>query len=408
MGLGCLPLTTGKGMSTNSRLQDKLHVAVVGAGAFGVWTALHLLRKGVRVTLLDAWGPGNSRSSSGGETRVIRSVYGPDRIYVQWVKRSFELWKENQSRLKTDLYHQTGLLWMFRGDDAYAKQSLPIVNDLGFRVEPLASAEARRRYPQINFDKITSLYYEFEAGYLMARRACQVVSARFREEGGSYRQAAVKLGPIRSQAMQDILLSDGTHLVADRYVFACGPWLGQLLPDILAKRIQPTRQDVFFFGTPAGDDSFHASNMPVWVDFGERLVYGIPGNEHRGFKVADDTRGQPFDPSDGDRTPSQEALGKARDFLALRFPRLRTAPLLESRVCQYENSPDGHLVIDQHPEARNVWLAGGGSGHGFKLSPALGEYLTGQILGAAPFEPFFALKRLSTPSKSKTQFEKSK
>ena len=55
----------------------KSGIVVVGAGAFGGWTALHLLRRGEQVTLIDAWGPGNSRASSGGETRIIRGTYGP-------------------------------------------------------------------------------------------------------------------------------------------------------------------------------------------------------------------------------------------------------------------------------------------------------------------------------------------
>src|SRR3954471_17951837 len=88
------------------------HVAVIGAGAFGGWTALHLLRRGARVTLLDAWGPGNARASSGGETRVIRATYGPDRIYVQMVARSLQLWRENETRWRKPLYHRTGVLWM--------------------------------------------------------------------------------------------------------------------------------------------------------------------------------------------------------------------------------------------------------------------------------------------------------
>ena len=116
-------------------------IVVVGAGAFGGWTALQLRQKGADVTLLDAWGPGNSRASSGGETRVIRAIYGADRVYVEMVKRSYELWEA----LDPSLYVETGALWMHRGDDAYVRSALPILQDLGFIVDKFTVSEAARR-----------------------------------------------------------------------------------------------------------------------------------------------------------------------------------------------------------------------------------------------------------------------
>jgi glycine/D-amino acid oxidase-like deaminating enzyme len=191
-----------------------------------------------------------------------------------------------------------------------------------------------------------------------------------------------------------VRLGDGGRLSADAYVFACGPWLGRLFPDVIGTRVRPTRQEVFYFGTPGGDDQFLESRLPVWVESGDRFMYGIPGNNYRGFKVADDARGPEFDPSDGDRTPSPELARDSRKYLARRFPALANAPLLGAEVCQYENSPDGHFIIDRHPAMPRVWIAGGGSGHGFKMGPALGEMLAKQVLDDGPADPFFGLARL--------------
>ena len=135
--------------------------------------------------------------------------------------------------------------------------------------------------------------------------------------------------------------------------------------------------------------------FPVWIDRGEQIFYGVPGNQWRGFKLADDTRGAPFDPTSGERVASAEGLRAAREYLGYRFPALKGSPLLESRVCQYENSPDQHLIVDRHPDAANVWLVGGGSGHGFKHGPALGELVAANVLGEKPAEPFFALARFT-------------
>jgi len=131
----------------------------------------------------------------------------------------------------------------------------------------------------------------------------------------------------------------------------------------------------------------------VWADFRERLIYGIPGNAHRGFKIADDTAGPLFDPTTGDRRNSPAAIEAARAFLRIRFPALGEAPLLGGEVCQYESSPDAHFIIDRHPSAPNVWIAGGGSGHGFKMGPALGEMLADLILTEGQPDPRFRLAR---------------
>lgn len=363
------------------------HVAVVGAGAFGSWTALRLRERGCRVTLIDAWGPGNARASSGGETRILRGIYGPDRIYVQWVARSLDAWREAERAWNVRLYQPTGALWMCSpGQDAYVRSSLPLLAESGLTADEIGLDEARRRFPRISFEGISTVFFEETAGYLMARRACRAVA----EAAGGFRQAAVAVQGNR-------ILVDGSVLEADSFVFACGPWLNTLFPDSIGDRVRPTRQEVFFFGTPAG-----WRELPVWVELGERNVYGIPGNDHRGFKIADDTRGEPFDPTSGERLPTREGLERARRHLAFRFPGLAGAPLLEARVCQYENSPDGHLLIDRHPGFSNLWIVGGGSGHGFKLGPAVGEHAAALVLGEAEPLPLFRLDR--PVSVVKTQF----
>ena len=194
--------------------------------------------------------------------------------------------------------------------------------------------------------------------------------------------------------MAHIALGDGSRRSGDVYVFACGPWLGALFPDVLGRRIRATKQDVMYFGPPAGDRSFDVGTLPVWVNFGERLIYGIPGNERRGFKVADDTLGRDVDPTTLERTLDTTSVTRARDLLRRRFPTLARAPLVHAEVCQYESTPDGHFLIDWHPAAANVLLLGGGSGHGFKMGPAIGEMAARMVLDKVPPVPMFAYQRL--------------
>jgi sarcosine oxidase len=386
-----LKQSENRGASTN--VKAKTHIAVIGAGAFGGWTALHLLRRGAKVTLLDAWGPGNSRASSGGETRVIRGTYGPNQPYTKMAARAAQLWKENEQRWNLKLLHQTGVLWMVTaGDDHFERESLPLLRGAGIAYQELSVQEMAARWPQINLEAVHWGIYEPEGGFLTARVACQAVLEGFLAEGGEYRQVAAL--PRDLDGKRDSLsLSDGSKLEADQYVFACGPWLGKLFPEAVGNRIRATKQDVFFFGTPAGDDRFTEEKMPVWADHRDRFIYGIPGNQGRGFKVADDTRGPEFDPTTGDRTVSTEGLKAIRDYIAFRFPALKDAPLLESRVCQYENTPDNNFIIDRHPRHENVWLLGGGSGHGFKHGPALGEMVAGLVMEHKDPDVLFRLSR---------------
>ena len=376
-------------------MKRRIHVAVIGAGAFGGWTALYLLRGGARVTLIDAWEPGHSRASSGGETRVIRGTYGPAQPYTELAARALKLWRVNERRWKQQFLHRTGVLWMAaNGDDAWERGSLEALKEARIPHQRLSARELARRWPQINFEGVEWSVFEPDSGFLMARSACMGIVDGFVAEGGAYRQAAVLAQDLESGRSQTLALSDGSQLRADRYVFACGPWMSQLFPATIGRRIQSTKQDVFFFGPPPGDSRFDDQHLPVWADHRGRFMYGIPGNQGRGFKVADDTRGPEFDPTTGERTINPERLRHARQYMAFRFPGMKNAPLVETRVCQYEQTPDNHFIVDRHPAAAHFWLLGGGSGHGFKHGPALGELVANCVLKEKDAHPCWRLGRL--------------
>ena len=374
-------------------------IAVIGAGAFGSWIAWHLGRGGRSVLLADAWAPAHSRSSSGGESRVIRMGYGADALYTSMARRSFALWQELFHRTGQPLFHRTGVLWIARESDPHSEANRATLRSCGVPIEIIPGDELARRYPQMRVtDPRTFGILEPQSGALMARRAVAAVVAEAVKDGVTYVTEAVR-PPAGSRRVESLETVSGNPIHADVYVFACGPWLPKIFPDLLSRRIYPTRQEVFFFAQPAGDDRFTASRLPVWIDFTDpRGPYGFPDLEGRGFKLAFDRHGAPFDPDDGDRCVSSQSVSDARQFLADRFPALREAPLAECRVCQYENTSNGDFLIDRHPHMENVWLAGGGSGHGFKHGPAVGEYVCARVVEGGAVEPRFSLA-----SKQQTQ-----
>lgn len=370
-------------------------VAVVGAGVFGAWTAYRLQQSGRKVVLVDGYGPANSRASSGGESRVIRMGYGADEIYTRSAMRSLTLWQEFFTLTNEQLFHPTGVLWMARDGDAYVSKTLETLRASSVHVERWSRAEIVERYPQIEFGPVSWAIFEPASGVLMARRAVQLVVQEAVRNGLSLMHEAALTPPSASPTharLEAISTASGERVRAESFVFACGPWLPKLFPELLQDLIHPTRQEVFFFGAPAGDRRFAPPQMPVWLDFQE-LIYAVPDLEGRGFKVAIDRHGPTCDPDTIDRVVNAEGIREVRDYLARRVPALKDAPLLETRVCQYENTSNGDFLIDRHPLIENVWLVGGGSGHGFKHGPAVGEYVTQRITGDVkqPVEKRFAL-----------------
>ncbi len=361
----------------------------MGAGVFGSWCAHFLRQTGARVLLAEQYAPGHSRSSSGGESRIIRMGYGTDEIYTRMSLRSLDLWRRLFARAGEDLFVPTGVLWLARSGDGYAARTEETLRRVGVAIEHLEPVELRTRYPQINFDGIDWALWEPGSGVLLARRAvaaavkqCVTAGVEFRTlEIAPFGGAGKFRGGLRTAA--------GEKISAGAFVFCCGPWLPELFPELLAERMFITRQEVFFFGTPAGNSGYQPQGFPTWLEMSAGM-YGMPDIEGRGAKVALDLHGAPFDPDTGERTPSPQAYSAARNYLARRFPQLGDAPLVEARVCQYENTSNGDFLIDRHPDY-NVWLVGGGSGHGFKHGPAVGEYVADLLHGHRAPEPRFSL-----------------
>ena len=387
--LAALPLASAANVSPT----PSWDTIVVGAGVFGAWTAWQLQQRGQRVLLVDAYGPAHARASSGGESRMTRGSYGPDEIYTRMAYASLAQWKWLSARSGLPVFHGLGVLFFFGQREKYVDDTLAVHAKLGLPTRTLDRAELMRRWPQARWDDVALGLFEPEFGALMARRAVQTLVQEFVSGGGKLRIGEVIRPEERDAPLDAVVLATGERLHSERIVFACGAWLPKLFPAELGGRIFPTRQEVFFFAPAPGDDRFLPGNFPGWADFNTGdIYYGFPDLEARGFKIAHDQHGPAIDPDAGDRIASAEGLADVRGYLARRFPALAGRPLAEARVCQYENSANGDLLIDRHPSLRNVWLVGAGSGHGFKHGPEVGRMAAELVLaGTAATEPRFSL-----------------
>jgi len=368
------------------------HVAVVGAGVFGAWTAHHLQQQGHKVTLIDAWGAAHSRASSGGESRMTRAGYGRDAIYTRMATDSLSQWKALSDISGLPIFINSGVIFFSAVRDDYFEGSIEVHRKLGLPLEALNRQEMARRFPMIDFDGIDIGLFEPAFGALMARRSVLTLVDRFVKAGGTYMKGFVEPPSRDAARLNQLRLSSGDRIAADRFVFAAGPWFPKLFPQVIGPRILPTRQEVFYFATPPGDRRFLPGMMPGWADFnGGDIFYGFPDLETRGVKFAHDQHGVEVDPDTQSRRSTGAALGEIIAFRDRRFPALRNAPLIGAEVCQYENSSSGDFLIDLHPDWPNVLLVGGGSGHGFKHGPEVGRYSAGRLFGSAKPEPRFSL-----------------
>lgn len=377
-------------------------VIVIGAGAFGGWTAFYLRQMGARVTLLDAYGPGNARASSGGETRLLRADYGTQELYTRLALRAFPLWQRWQQEWGARLLLPSGRLLMATpaGMENLKERQARLARH-NFKTEILSQAELKYRWPQINSEDIGGGIYDTASGILKAREACRVVAEQFQKAGGTFKIAQAMPGRAVNGEMQELKLSSGEAMRAAIYVFACGPWLRKVFPSLLGNRLRTPRRDVFFIGTPPGDDRFSWQRMPSWgfggpaddPDFSK--WYGFPSVDERGLKACPVDDGNQIDPDTDERIVNPYQLKRAHDYIGGRFPALRNQPIAETRVCQTENTIDDHFIVTPHPEMKNVWIAGGGSGHGFKHGPAFGQYLANRLLGRGSdpdFDQAFTIK----------------
>ena len=273
------------------------NIVVIGAGAWGSWTAYYLRRIGASVTLVDAYGPGNSRSTSGDETRGIRSSYG-DRetgeLWMQWARESIARWKafdeEWGKDVKLNLFHPTGDLIMRADWDPFLTKTRALWEKYNVKHEVLTPDEVRKRWPVIQIDDIGAILAEPDAGVVRARRSVQAVTGIFESLGGKVVIGRVRTPKVGANGkIEAVELESGETLRADAFVFACGPWLGKTFPELLSNRMRTPMGYVCYFGTPPHDTRFEFPNLP---SFNFPGVTGWPTLpvDSRGFRVRGGSR----------------------------------------------------------------------------------------------------------------------
>ena len=363
-----------------------MEVVIVGAGTFGGSLAWWLARSGEGVTLVDQYEPGDARASSGGETRLFRCAHGPDAEYTAMAGRARTLWRELEDESGEELLVECGMAWFAHRDDGWEAASERTLAAQGIPVERLDIGSAAQLYPSFRGDDLVCILYEPQGGVLRAERSMKTLAAQAVSHGARI---------LRGRASPDgatVVLEDSTRLEGDVVVWACGPWLPKLFPDLVSLRV--TQQELLFLD---GGPAWRAPRVPAWCDY-ESSRYGTSDIDEVGVKAAIDDEGPALDP-DAELPTTTRTEADVRAYLRDRFPALAEAPLVRARSCRYEITADTRLVGAPHPDHPSVWIVGGGSGHGLKHGPPMAERLATAFATGTTLPPDFSLgERLGSQS----------
>ena len=337
---------------------------IVGAGIFGLSCAISMADRGWSITVIDrdfSWG----RASSGGDTRLLRLSHGGDDWHRDSARRARSGWRTWSERTSTELFRETGVGWMSDDTDGWVARSRAKLLGEGDRIDDLDHGALRSLLPGIDPSGISLAYLETGAGVLFAERSLQALRSHVASLG-------VRMVEDRVNIRAGTAVGADTAYGADVTIWACGPWLGSLFPGLI--NVEVTQQDLVNVAAPV---DWH--NAPAWLDM-STTWYGT-GDVGTGIKVANDAPGPSLDPDHEDRQLGERAVTDVGEFLGRRFPGLAGMGVVATRVCQYTRTLDSEFIVAPHPEHVSTWLVGGGSGHGFKHGPSLGEYVADAVEG---------------------------
>jgi sarcosine oxidase len=353
---------------------------VIGCGGFGSSTLYHLARRGSRVLGLERFGIAHDRGSSHGQTRIIRKAYFEHPDYVPLLQRAYALWGELESASKRKLLHPIGLLIAGAPACESVAGTLQAARRHALPIETFTAREAARRFPAYRFGDEMIALHEADAGYLEVEH-CVATHLELASEAGADLHLHETVVSWTADGAGVLVRTDRGEYRAGRLIVTAGPWAASVLSACSAgvdesyrDWLKVVRKPVFWFPASEAFDTA-AGNCTFFFETTAGQFYGFPRIDGATIKVAEHTQGDPLtDPGTVDRGLHPADLERVRGFLDEHIPTVAPEPTNHS-VCMYTRSPDGHFIIDRHPEFPQVVLGMGFSGHGFKFTTVLGEAL---------------------------------
>ncbi|MEQ8330943.1 MAG: FAD-dependent oxidoreductase [Longimicrobiales bacterium] len=372
---------------------------VMGGGAFGLSAARALRARGRIVTLVDAGPVPHPRASSTDISKIVRMDYGSDAFYARLAESALAGWRAWNDLQERPLFHDTGFALFAAAPMApggFEYESRRVLAELGHEVERVDAAGIARRFPAWAPDAWADGYVNTNAGWAESGRAVAWLADRARSEGVDILERT-PVADLVDGSTPGVRLADGSVLRAGSVVVAAGAWTATLLPE-LDGVLRPVGQAVFHL-RPDDPEPFRQERFPTWGgDIASTGWYGFPVTADGIVKVANHGSGLPVDPRNDVQVPPSFD-GQLRAFLADKLPALADAPVVSRRLCLYCDTADADFWIDRHPDRPGVLVMAGGSGHGFKFMPVLGDVVADVLDGVE--NPWAHRFRWRDPSRRK-------
>src|SRR6266704_232537 len=353
-------------------------VVVVGAGINGVTAAIELKKRGHKVILLDPGPLPHPLAASTDISKAVRTAYGADEEYAALAERSIPRWREWNREFGTELYHDVGFMFLRQqqmqpGDFEF--ESLRVLEQHGRKVERIASATLRERFPTWKAEHYRDGFFERQAGYVESGRVVALLIERAKSLGVELRESSQFTGLDEGGGrVKGVLLDNGQRIPGDLVVMAVGAWMPYVLP-FTRKFFRAAGQPVFHL-KPRQPELFAPERFPVFgADISTTGYYGFPLSREGVVKIANHGLGREMSPESSERAVTSEEEKNLREFLSITFPALADAPIVYTRICLYCDTNDGHFWIAPDPERPGLIIAAGDCGHGFKFAPVLGEII---------------------------------
>jgi sarcosine oxidase len=354
-------------------------VIVVGLGAMGSATVHQLAKRGHRVLGIDRFVPPHAMGSSHGRSRIIREAYFEDPRYVPLVQRAYDCWSDLETETGAKIFRQTGGLMLGAAESEIVTGARLSAETHALAHELLSAAQLRERYPQFTLDEDTVGVFEPRAGMLDPERAIAAALDAARSHGAVIHTGEAMRTWAASPSGVEVRTDQGVYRAA-KLVLSVGAWMSDAVRE-LSVPFAPQRNVLYWFAATENSGAFSPERFPIFLhDIAPgRTWYGFPDTGD-GVKVALHLWGENTDPDAVRRTVDASETEYIHSLLRQFLPGA-AGPLRETAVCMYTNVPDGHFVIDVHPEHPSVIVASPCSGHGFKFSSAIGELLAQMAIG---------------------------
>jgi glycine/D-amino acid oxidase-like deaminating enzyme len=360
-------------------------ILVVGAGIFGITTALEMKARGYHVAVFDPGPLPHPLAASTDISKMVRIEYGSDEAYMALGEQAYLGWLQWNEKLGDALFHDVGvtmLTHMPMTPGGYEYESYHLLRKRGHTPERLTAETISRQFPAWKPGIFVDGFFHAQGGYVESGRVVAALVRQAQAQGVIlYPDQTVETLIEEDHQVRGISTRNGSTFHAEHIVVAAGAWTTLLVRD-LAPHLKATGHPVFHL-KPANPGLFTPPLFPVFAaDVTHSGWYGFPFHpREQVVKIANHGVGQVLHPEHDERVVTSKDVEQLRTFLAATLPPLSDAPLVATRRCLYVDTLDGDFWIDRHPHYGGLTVATGDSGHGFKFAPILGGLIADAIEG---------------------------